>query len=65
MRLKTIIYGLSSGLLLKMIVELVEGGYLVLALQLGLVLVYLVYRFVESVEDGEELREHEDGGLAA
>jgi asparagine N-glycosylation enzyme membrane subunit Stt3 len=65
MRLKTVIYGLGAGLLLKIIVELVEGGYLILALQLGLVLLYLIYRFVKTVEDGEGRDEHEDGGLAA
>jgi hypothetical protein len=65
MRLKTVIYGLGAGLLLKMIIELIEGGYLVLALQLILLLLYLIYAFVKAVEDGGGKDEHEDGGLAA
>ena len=62
---KTVIYGLGAGLLLKMIVELIEGGYLVLALQLLLLLLYLIYAFVKAVEDGGGRGEQEDGGLAA
>jgi asparagine N-glycosylation enzyme membrane subunit Stt3 len=60
-RLRTVIYGLIAGFLLKIAIILIELGYLALAFIIGLALVYLVYRFVEDGEgDGDEYRREED-----